>query len=104
VDFGPGTSSQWRISAEPQLHSFVYLTAYVHSEAATMNVSGDVAYALRQFRQSPVFAVTAVLTLAPVIGGTTATFSLMHDVMLRSLPVTDPASLYRTGSGNSCCV
>ena len=28
----------------------------------------------------------------------------MHDVMLRSLPVTDPAGLYRIGSGNDCCV
>jgi hypothetical protein len=28
----------------------------------------------------------------------------MHDVMLRSLPVSDPGSLYRIGSGNDCCV
>jgi predicted permease len=64
----------------------------------------DFAYAVRQFRHSPVFTLTAVLTLALGIGGTTAIFSLMHDVMLRSLPVSDPASLYRIGSGNDCCV
>ena len=69
-----------------------------------LNVSGDLAYAVRQFRHSPVFALTAILTLALGIGGTTAIFSLMHDVMLRSLPVSDPASLYRIGSGNDCCV
>ncbi len=69
-----------------------------------LNASGDLAYAARQFRRSPVFTLTAVLTLALGIGGTTAIFSLMHDVMLRSLPVADPGSLYRIGSGNACCV
>jgi predicted permease len=61
-------------------------------------------YALRQFRLSPVFTAAAVLTLALGIGGTTAIFTLIHAVMLRSLPVTDPASLYRIGDGDSCCV
>lgn len=69
-----------------------------------LNFSGDFAYAIRQFRHSPVFALTAILTLALGIGGTTAIFSLMHDVMLRSLPVSDPTALYRIGSGNDCCV
>src|SRR5689334_912094 len=66
--------------------------------------TGDITYALRQFRKAPVFTVTAVLTLALGIGGTTAMFSLMHDVMLRSLPVTNPATLFRIGAGNDCCV
>jgi predicted permease len=61
-------------------------------------------YAARQFRHSPVFTTTAVLTLALGIGGTTAIFSLMHAIMLRSLPVADPASLYRIGEGNECCM
>jgi predicted permease len=64
----------------------------------------DIRYALRGFRQSPVFTLTAVLTLALGIGGTTAIFSLIHTVMLRSLPVADPATLYRIGDGNDCCV
>jgi predicted permease len=68
------------------------------------NLPGDVLYAIRQFRHAPVFTLTAVLTLALGIGGTTAIFSLMHDVMLRSLPVADPGHLYRIGSGNDCCV
>ena len=67
-------------------------------------LTSDALYALRQFRHAPAFAGAAVLTLALGIGGTTAIFSLMHDVMLRSLPVTDPASLYRIGGGYSCCV
>src|SRR5215467_5105666 len=61
-------------------------------------------YAIRQFWMSPVFTITAMLTLALGIGGTTAIFSLMHAVMLRSLPVSDPARLYRVGSGDDCCV
>jgi len=68
------------------------------------NLAGNIRYALRQFRQSPVFTTTAVLTLALGIGGTTAIFTLIHAVMLRSLPVTDPASLYRVGDGDDCCV
>jgi len=65
---------------------------------------GYARYALRQFRQSPGFTVAAVLTLALGIGGTTAIFTLIDAVMLRSLPVADPASLYRIGEGDNCCV
>ncbi|WP_158748893.1 ABC transporter permease [Acidobacterium sp. S8] len=64
----------------------------------------DISYALRQMRLSPVFTLTAMLTLALGIGATTAIFSLIHTVMLRSLPVVDPSSLYRIGAGNDCCV
>jgi predicted permease len=64
----------------------------------------DIAYALRQMRLSPIFTLTAMLTLALGIGATTAIFSLIHSVMLKSLPVADPSSLYRVGEGNECCV
>jgi predicted permease len=68
------------------------------------NVVSNVRYAIRQFRQSPVFSAAAILTLALGIGGTTAIFTLIHAVMLRSLPVSDPARLYRVGDGDDCCV
>src|SRR5438270_8275461 len=68
------------------------------------NLLSNIRYALRQFRQSPVFTIAAVLTLALGIGGTTAIFTLIHAVMLRSLPVSDPARLYRVGDGDDCCV
>lgn len=68
------------------------------------NLLNDIRYALRQMRQAPVFTLTAMLTLALGIGATTAIFSLIHTVMLKSLPVADPASLYRIGDGNNCCV
>jgi predicted permease len=65
---------------------------------------GNLRYVLRQFRLSPVFTAAAVLTLALGIGGTTAIFTLIDAVMLRSLPVSDPGRLYRVGEGDDCCV
>jgi predicted permease len=65
---------------------------------------GEFRYALRQFWVARIFTITAVLTLALGIGGTTAIFTLIHAVMLRSLPVSDPSRLYRIGDGDSCCV
>src|SRR5215472_14954638 len=73
-------------------------------ECAMRSLLGNLRYALRQFRMSPVFTVAAVLTLAIGIGGTTAIFTLIHAVMLRSLPVSDPGRLYRIGEGDDCCV
>ena len=64
----------------------------------------ELRYALRQFWVARVFTATAVLTLALGIGGTTAIFTLIHAVMLRSLPVGDPSRLYRIGDGDACCV
>ncbi len=68
------------------------------------NLFSNLRYAARQFRLSPVFAAAAVLTMALGIGGTTAIFTLIHAVMLRSLPVADPGQLYRIGEGDECCV
>src|SRR5215472_4032749 len=68
------------------------------------NLTGNLRYALRQFRLSPVFTAAAIGTLALGIGGTTAIFTLIDAIMLRSLPVKDPATLYRIGDGDSCCV
>ena len=68
------------------------------------NPAGALRYAIRQFAAAPIFTAAAVLTLALGIGGTTAIFTLIHAVMLRSLPVADPAALYRIGDGDDCCV
>ena len=64
----------------------------------------DFVYALRKLGSARVFTTTAVLTLALGIGGTTAIFTLIHAVMLKSLPVGDPSQLYRIGDGDNCCV
>ncbi len=64
----------------------------------------DLRYSLRALASARLFSATAILTLALGIGGTTAIFTLIHAVMLKSLPVGDPASLYRIGDGGNCCV
>lgn len=60
-------------------------------------------YAIRQLIRSPIFTVTVVLTLGFGIGGVTSIFTLIDATMLRSLPVSDPARLYRIGEGDECC-
>ena len=69
-----------------------------------MQILDDVRYAMRQFAHAPGFTVTAVLTLALGIGATTAIFTLVHAVLLRSLPVARPSELYRVGDIENCCV
>jgi predicted permease len=56
--------------------------------------------AVRQLGASRVFSTAVVLTLALGIGATTAIFTLIDRVMLRPLPVSDPARLYRIGDGD----
>jgi predicted permease len=63
----------------------------------------DLRDAFRQFRKSPAFAATAVITLALGIGATTAIFTLVHQVMLKSLPVAKPEELWRIGEKIRCC-
>jgi putative ABC transport system permease protein len=53
----------------------------------------DLKYVLRRLVKNPVFFATACVSLALGIGASTAAFSVMYAVLLRSLPVQDPASL-----------
>ena len=64
----------------------------------------DLRYALRRLRRAPVFTVTAALTLALGIGATTSIFTLVHAVLLKSLPVSKPDQLVRLGKEAACCV
>jgi predicted permease len=64
----------------------------------------DIRYALRQFAKSPGFTATAILTLALGIGATTAIFTLVYAILLKSLPVADPSTLIRVGNNENCCI
>lgn len=63
----------------------------------------DLRYAVRQLFKSPGFALVTVLTLALGIGANTAIFTLVHAVMLKSLPVEKPEQLYSLGDLKVCC-
>ncbi len=64
----------------------------------------DVRLAFRHLRQQPGFTCVAVLTLAIGLGANTTVFTLVHALMLRSLPVERPHELYRLGDTTDCCV
>ena len=53
----------------------------------------DIRHASRALRKNPAFVLIVVLTLGLGIGANTAIFSLMDQVLLRSLPIRDPGSL-----------
>src|SRR5579863_817019 len=53
----------------------------------------DLRFALRTLARSPLFTAVAVLSLALGIGANTSIFSLLDQVLYRSLPVRDPRSL-----------
>jgi predicted permease len=53
----------------------------------------DLRFGARLLRRSPGFAFTALVSLALGIGGTTAVFSLVNAIVLRSLPVPNPQQL-----------
>lgn len=53
----------------------------------------DAVFAIRTLRKAPVFAVTAVITLALGLSLSASMFSVTNAVLLRRLPYTDPGRL-----------
>jgi predicted permease len=64
----------------------------------------DIRLALRQLMAAKGFTLTALATLALGIGVNTGIFTLVHALMVKSLPVADPGSILRIGDGDNCCV
>ncbi len=63
----------------------------------------DLREALRRLWKTPGVTATAVITLTLGIGATTAIFTLVNEVMLKSLPVAKPDELWRIGDKVRCC-
>ena len=61
----------------------------------------DLRYALRVLIKSPVFAVTAILTLALCIGANTAIYTVVDRVLVRALPYPSPDRLAAQGIPSS---
>jgi putative ABC transport system permease protein len=61
----------------------------------------DVRHAWRTWRQTPVLALAAILTLAIGVGANTAVFSVVHGVLLRPLPYPDADRLVEVFEDNT---
>ncbi len=59
------------------------------------NLIQDVRHGMRVLVKNPCFTAVAVITLALGIGANTAIFTLLHGLLLRSLPVAQPSRLAR---------
>jgi predicted permease len=57
----------------------------------------DIRYSIRALIKTSVFTIVVVLTLAVGIGANTAIFTLVNTILLKPLPVSDPASLVVLG-------
>ena len=69
-----------------------------------MSTLKDIRYSIRTLARRPVFAAAILLSLAFGIGANTAIFSILNTLMLRPLPVRDPAALFQVrhnGDGGS---
>ena len=67
------------------------------------NGQRDLQYAARLLRRSPGFAATALLSIALGIAASTAVFSLIDQVLLRRLPVSEPDRLRYFNWKAACC-
>ena len=70
----------------------------------------DIRFALRAYRRAPAFAMMTIFTLGLAIGVNTALFSVVRQVLLKTLPVARPHELVEItcgsapGAGGAVCV
>jgi predicted permease len=69
-------------------------------ESTVESLGQDVRFGVRQLLKSPGFSLVAILSLALGIGANTAIFTLINDLLLKSLPVHDPAQLVSFGKAS----
>ena len=62
------------------------------------SVLADIRYSLRALRRQPAFAAVALVSLALAIGANSAIFSFADALLLRPLPVKNPADVYDVSS------
>ncbi|MGB6726729.1 MAG: ABC transporter permease [Terracidiphilus sp.] len=67
-------------------------------ESTAEGILQDVRVGIRSLLKSPGFTGVALLSLALGIGGNTAIFALIHQVLLRNLPVQGPQQLVAFGT------
>ncbi len=72
----------------------------VWSPPALVDLAQDVKYALRGLRRRPGYTAAAILTLMLGIGATTALFSVLNAVLLKSLPYADSGRLAQVWEHN----
>ena len=87
-------------AAKMEIHSRDAVKENVWSagwEAKVDNFWQDLRYSVRMLVKSPGFTLVAVASLALGIGANTAIFTLINDLLLKSLPVRDPQQLLSFG-------
>jgi predicted permease len=101
------SDEQARRAARVEMGSMETVKQQVRSagwESTAESVWQDVRYALRTLAKSPGFAMVAILSLALGIGANTAIFSLINNLMLKSLTVRDPQQLVAFGKEDGACI
>lgn len=73
-------------------------TRDAHGTGLVDQILQDVRYAVRTLRAQPRFTIGVLLVLGIGIGATTATFSVVHALLLRPLPVMHPEELVAIGN------
>lgn len=101
---GKGMSSKEAARAARRQFGNTTVLRQRHRESRTTmffaNVWRDVRYGVRQLGKTPVFTIVCVLTLALGVGANTAVFSVMHAVLMKMVPASEPDRLVVLHEGN----